>query len=75
MIIDLHSRGTLEVIFWCWVMIPRGRWRWVTVEIDTAGPDLDFRCWVHGGVWENKKGKNEEERQKNKRGEAEKDEG
>ena len=47
----------------------------MTVEISTAGPDLDFRCWVHGGVWENKEGKNEEERQKNKRGEAEKDEG
>ena len=32
------------------------------VEIGTVGSDLDFRRWVHGGVWENNKGKNEEER-------------
>ena len=44
------------------------------VEIGITGPNLDFRRWVRGGVWENNKGKNEEERQKNKRGEAEKDE-
>ena len=37
------------------------------MEIGVAGPDLDFRCWVHGGVWENNRGKTKRKAEKNER--------
>ena len=40
----------------------------MTMEIGAVGPDLDFHRWVRGGVWENNKGKNKEEKQRKTKG-------